>query len=57
MINQKKLGKFLDKWGSIVIFSVMILAFCVMADNFLTPDGTHSDHGPGLYLCQHGWRK
>ena len=37
MINQKKLGKFLDKWGSIVIFSVMILAFCVMADNFLTP--------------------
>ena len=33
MINQKKLGKFLDKWGSIVIFSVMILAFCVMADN------------------------
>ena len=37
MIKQKKFGAFLDKWGSIVIFTVMILAFCVMADNFLTP--------------------
>lgn len=36
MINRNKLGKFLDKWGSIVIFSIMILSFCVMADNFLT---------------------
>lgn len=37
MLKQKKFSAFLDKWGSIVIFSIMILTFCVMADNFLTP--------------------
>lgn len=37
MINQNKFGKFLDKYGSIAIFSVMILVFCVTAKGFLTP--------------------
>lgn len=37
MLKRKNFSAFLDKWGSIVIFSVMILAFCLMADNFLTP--------------------
>ena len=37
MINQNKFGKFLDKYGSIAIFSVMIIVFCVTAKGFLTP--------------------
>ena len=31
-------GRFFDKWGSVLIFGLMIIGFCVFAENFATVD-------------------